>query len=206
MNIIDLERLRHATVFRSPFNFMIATELLDPALTGMLRTDFPRIEQAGLFPVSELSYGPTFTTLLDELLGPEVEEVIEQSLDIKLTGCARLVTVRGWCRERDGRIHNDSRSKVASALLYLNPGWLPSGGKLRFLRTPLDLDDLVAEVPPELGTFVAFRRAENSWHGHTPYAGPRRYVMINWVDDPAVAERELARHRLSACLKRAATW
>jgi SM-20-related protein len=206
MGLVDLERLRQATVFHEPFPFMIATNLLDRKGLGALRSDFPKIDRPGLFPVSELSYGPAFTALLDELLGTEVEEVIEAALGMKLAGCARMVTVRSWCRERDGRIHNDSKSKVASALLYLNPIWHAKGGKLRFLRNPSDISDVVAEVPPEVGSFVAFRRAENSWHGHTPYTGPRRYIMVNWVDNPAVAERELTRHRLTARLKRAASW
>ncbi len=206
MQLIDLERLRQATVFRAPFNFMIATDLIDTRHLGSLRADFPEIDQPGLFPISELRYGATFAVLLDELLDQEVQKIIEAALDVSLAGCAHMTTVRSWCRTRDGRIHNDSRSKVASALLYLNPGWQAEGGRLRFLRNPIDIDDVVAEVPPAAGTFVAFRRAENSWHGHTPYAGPRRYVMINWINDPAVAERERTRHRLTARVKRAAAW
>lgn len=205
MQIIDLQRLRQATVFREPFNFMIATELLGSRHLSELRADFPRIDQPGLFPISELNYGPTFSALLDELLGLEIQEIIESALGMRLSGCTRIATVRSWCRERDGRIHNDSRSKVASALLYLNPGWLAEGGRLRFVRNSFDIDDVIAEVPPDAGSFVAFRRTENSWHGHTPYAGPRRYIMINWMSDPAVAEREMSRHRLTARIKRVAS-
>jgi hypothetical protein len=65
---------------------------------------------------------------------------------------------------------------------------------------------VVAEVPPEAGTLVAFRRCDNSWHGHKPYAGERRYIMVNWMVRPQAAARELARHRLTARTKSLASW
>jgi hypothetical protein len=70
------------------------------------------------------------------------------------------------------------------------------------LRGRNDLEDYFAEVPPLDGTLVAFRRSGNSWHGHRPYEGERRYVMFNWMTRPSAALREVARHRLSAFAKR----
>lgn len=206
MHYVNDERLRHAAVFHDPFPFLIAEGLLVEGAIPALRHDFPAIGEPGLFPLSELSYGQAFAELIAELLGPEFEAVLEEALGLSLAGRARAVTVRGWCRARDGVIHNDSRSKLASALLYLNDVWHGEGGQLRLLRGPTDIDDVIAEVPPVAGTFVAFRRTENSWHGHRPYSGPRRYVMINWMVDGASAGRELARHRLSARVKRWLPW
>jgi SM-20-related protein len=57
-------------------------------------------------------------------------------------------------------------------------------------------------VPPDWGTLLAFRRADNSYHGHTPFEGERRSIQINWVVSRDVVDRELARHRMSARLKR----
>jgi len=57
-------------------------------------------------------------------------------------------------------------------------------------------------VPPEAGTLVAFRRSDCSFHGHEPFAGVRRYVMINWMASTFAARRELLKHRLSATAKR----
>ena len=76
---------------------------------------------------------------------------------------------------------------------------------MRFLRDPLDMDSVVAEVPPTAGTLVAFRRSDNSWHGHRPYTGARRYV-ISWMAQPAAARREIARHRMSARFKAISGW
>jgi predicted 2-oxoglutarate/Fe(II)-dependent dioxygenase YbiX len=73
------------------------------------------------------------------------------------------------------------------------------------LRSPDSLDDVVAEVPPQAGTLLAFRVTDNSWHGHLPVTGPRRVVQLNWVESAAVVRRERARHGLSARVKRLAS-
>jgi SM-20-related protein len=101
----------------------------------------------------------------------------------------------------DGRIHTGSQTKLVTALIYLNTGWAAPGGRLRLLRGPDDINDMIAEVPPHAGTLPAFRRAANSWHGHMPYEGVRRAIMLNWMVDAATARRELRRHALSASFK-----
>jgi hypothetical protein len=61
---------------------------------------------------------------------------------------------------------------------------------------------MIAEVPPDSGTLVAFRRSDCSFHGHEPFVGVPRYVMINWMASTFAARRELLRHRISAVAKR----
>ena len=45
------------------------------------------------------------------------------------------------------------------------------------------------EVPPTEGTLLAFRRSNNSWHGHKPFSGLRRVIQFNWVTSEAVVRR-----------------
>lgn len=206
MRFVDLERLRHGTVFREPFPAVIVSDLLHRDDLKAVRRDFPASTQPGLCPLSELTYGPAFARLVDELAGTEVEEILSTALGIDLSPYPKMVSVRNRCRARDGQIHNDSANKVATAMLYLNDEWPAEGGQLRLLRGPSDLDDKVAEIAPVTGSFVAFRRTENSWHGHRPYEGPRRYVMINWMADDAIAHREVSRHRMAAKAKRLLSW
>jgi SM-20-related protein len=73
---------------------------------------------------------------------------------------------------------------------------------LRLLRNGTNLEDYAVEVPPMAGTLIVFRRADNSWHGHKPYEGPRRAIQFNWVTSQEVVEREQARHRFSTRLKK----
>jgi hypothetical protein len=81
-------------------------------------------------------------------------------------------------------------------------GLAGDGGRLRILRSKVDLDDYAAEVPPAAGTLLAFRRGEKSWHGHATYVGARRVIQLNWLTDMAFVRREQRRHRLSAWTKK----
>ena len=108
MNVLNVDALRHATVFRRPFSFLIAPGAVSAGVIRPVRDDFPVIEKPGLFPLSDLNDGPFFGALIDDLLGPEFTEALGGALEIDLAGRTPLLTVRGHCRERDGRIHNDS--------------------------------------------------------------------------------------------------
>ena len=128
--------------------------------------------------------------------GPEFQSAIERKFEVDLAGRPTMYTVRGYVREKDGAIHTNSKTKIITVLLYMNERWQEDGGRLRLLRGPDNLDDYVAEVPPYGGTLLAFRRADNSWHGHKPISGPRRAIQLNWVTSQAVVDAEQNRHRL----------
>ena len=166
--------------------------------------DFPQIARPGLFPLSALNYGEAFDRLIDDVRSPTMQSLLEQRFDIDLENAPLMITVRGHCQARDGRIHNDSRDKLVTALIYLNSAdWVANGGRLRLLRDRNDLDSTIAEVAPVGGNFVAFRRTDNSWHGHASFEGPRRYVMFNWLRSRAALGVNLGRHRISSAFKSA---
>ncbi len=200
--MLDLDAVARAPVASEPFDFLIATGTLAADLRPQLERDFPAIGRPGSFPVDGLRYGPTFRTLLAELRGPALAAVLSAKLGVDLAAHPTMVTVRGRCHaRRDGHVHTDSTWKLVSLLLYLNADWQGEGGRLRLLRSP-DLDDVAAEVPPSWGALVAFRRSDRSFHGHEPFEGERRVVQVNWVTSQATIDRELARHRRTAWLKR----
>ena len=202
LRYLDLLALARATRVDQPFPHAIVPGFLLPTGRAAMAADFPEIHEAGSFPVADLKFGPRFREFLGELEGPRFRAEIERAFEIDLTGRPTMVTVRGHARPRDGRIHNDSRTKLITVLVYMNEAWEADGGRLRLLRSPDSLDDVVAEVPPQAGTLLAFRVTDNSWHGHLPVTGPRRVVQLNWVESAAVVRRERARHGLSARVKR----
>jgi SM-20-related protein len=51
------------------------------------------------------------------------------------------------CGTRDGNIHTDAANKIITVLIYMNPTWEQSGGRLRLLRSPDDIEDVLVEVP-----------------------------------------------------------
>jgi len=202
MALLDLEAFRRAPVARDPFMFTVVPGFVQPAEAAAIRGDFPAIAYPGLLPVEATTFGPVFGALIEELQSEKVARAFSQAFDIDLVGRSTMITVRGRCQERDGRIHTDSTTKVVTALLYFNDAWEAEGGRLRLLRRADDLNDMIAEAPPNCGTLVAFRRSDCSFHGHEPFVGVRRYVMINWMASTFAARRELLRHRISAGVKR----
>jgi hypothetical protein len=200
--VINLARLAAAPVETAPFAHFSVSEVLAPEALASVAQDFPRIDKPGLFPLSDLDAGPAFDALARDLRRPEFTALMARKLGVELADKPMLITVRGRCAPRDGRAHTDSEDKIATGLLYLNEaGWDQAGGRLRLLRSG-DVDDVITEIPPLGGTLVAFRRTDNSWHGHQPYEGRRRYLMFNWVRSEAVLAKNLARHKLSSAIKR----
>lgn len=201
--MIDFEAILKAPVASEPFPYFAVPKVLsDNALVSVDR-DFPAISKPGIFPLSELFYGDAFAQLIAQIESAELEAIMEEKYSVKLSDRPLMITVRGHCRARDGRIHNDSKDKLVTCLLYLNSaGWNEQGGRLRFLRDARDLDSTIAEVAPEGGNFVSFKRTENSWHGHAPYEGPRRYIMFNWLTSDTTLAKNIGRHKISAAFKR----
>lgn len=203
MAYMNLDVLKNAERVTDPFDFVVAPGFLNPEYADEIYRDFPAIDRGGSFPVSELDYGPAFARLLDEVQGPEFWAVMSEIYGIDLFKYPQMITVRGRCVKKDGRIHPDTETKIVTCLIYLNkPGWQSPDGRLRMLRSATDLEDYVAEAPPEFGTLLTFRRADNSYHGHTPFEGERRSIQINWVVSQEVVDKELSRHRMSARLKK----
>lgn len=200
--LLDLHAFRRAAVTREPFTFTVVPDFVGPVNAEAIRNDFPAIPYPGLLPVEATRFGPRFADLIQELQSEPVARAFSEKFDIDLVGRATMITVRGRCQAKDGRIHTDSAAKLVTALLYFNQGWEVQGGRLRLLRRHDDLNDIIAEVPPDAGTLVAFRRSDRSYHGHETFVGIRRYVMINWMASTLAAKRELLRHRISASTKR----
>ena len=132
--------------------------------------------------------------------------MIAEKFQINLDHRPTIVTVRGQAQAKDGRIHTDTKTKIITVLIYMNPSWENDGGRLRLVNRPDDIHDYIAEVPPIEGTLLAFKVTPHSWHGHLPFVGERRVIQLNWVIDQGVVEREIARHKFSAKLKKLKSW
>ncbi len=204
MSLLDLARFAGKPLAHEPYEHVVVPGFVHADALAAIRASYPAIDQPGSFPVNGLGYGEGFAELLAELEGPALRAAVEAKFAIDLAGRPTIVTVRGQCGERDGNIHTDSKSKLITMLIYLNEPWEPSGGRLRLLRSPTDIEDYAVEVPPEGGLMLAFRRGARSFHGHKRFIGPRRVVQLNWVANRGHVFWDLARHRLSAWLKRAA--
>ena len=200
--MLNLQALRDAPSNQEPFPHGIAPGMLSKEDIAAVIRDYPDIDIGGLFLPEYASYGPAFAQLLADLHSLELRDIIAEKLGMDLSGRPPMVTLRCNCQGKDGRIHVDSKFKLASVLLYLNEDWSDEGGKLRLLRSGNNIDDYFAELPPEAGVAVYFRVQPNAWHGHKPFIGPRKYLMINYCASEESRARELARHRFSGKVKK----
>ncbi len=200
--ILDIAALQATPLCTEPYDYLIVPNFISASALEAIDKDYPQIAKRGSFPLHLLSYGPAFKELLAALQGDAFRRAVEQKFSLDLTDKPTMFTVRGHCGTKDGYIHTDSQSKIITVLLYMNQQWQEKeGGRLRVLRSK-NIDDVAAEVPPASGTLLLFRRADNSFHGHKPYIGPRKVIQMNWVADQQFADRNIFRHTLSTFFKK----
>jgi len=201
-SFFQFEALDATPLVREPFEYVIVPNFIGPAALARLNGDYPKVAQRGSFPVNVVPYGPAFQNLLDKLEGDHFRTAFERKFGIDLAGRPTVTTVRGMCGTGDGQIHTDSKTKIITVLLYPNDQWAPEGGRLRLLRSGTDLNDYVAEVSPIGGTLLAFRRSNNSWHGHEAFVGERKVIQFNWLTTAGDQRIAMLRHHASAAFKR----
>lgn len=199
--LLNFDAIASTPVTHVPFKFFATPSVLSAVDLASVRADFPEIRRPGIFPLSELTYGPAFAQLVEDIRSSRLEDIMAEKYRVILCDKPLMITVRGRAQRKDGRIHTDSHTKFVTCLLYLNDIWDESGGRLRLLREPDDLNDYLIEIPPSGGALASFRRSDNSWHGHEPFEGERRYIMFNWMTSRAALEHDLGRHRFSAKVK-----
>ena len=182
MSLIDLNAFDAAPLQRDPFDFLVVPGFLSPQALQAVNRDFPALAGPSNYAIEDVTnYGPAFGQLLEELNAPEVAQHFAAKFSVTLDGAPLAVSVRKYCENSDGNIHADHWSKIITTLIYFNEDWPHEGGRLRMLRSKDDIEDYTAEVAPEGGTLLAFRRTDHSYHGHKPFVGERRIMQFSWV-------------------------
>jgi SM-20-related protein len=205
--MLDYAALAAAPVNDTPYRHIMVRDFLPADTLAKLHRELPRSKLGGSFPPEALKLGPIARTLMAEMEGPTLRAEIARKLDIDLGDAPSMLTMRLYCRERDGQIHTDSAAKRVTILLYLNEekdAFAHREGCLRLLRSPTDLEDYAVEVPPTRGTLLVFPNGPTTWHGHRTYVGPRFSLQLNYMTNDSKARSELFRHKVSAIVKRLA--
>jgi len=203
--IADFAALEAAPVNTVPFRHILVPDFVPPSRLARVHAGLPRSQKGGSFPHEALRLGPEARALMTEMEGPALKAIIGRKLEMALDDAPTMLTMRLYCRQKDGQIHTDSDAKRVTILLYLNPeseAFSQQEGCLRLLRGPDDLEDYAVEVPPTRGTLLVFPNGPTTWHGHRPYVGARHSVQLNYMENDSRARSELRRHRLSALVKR----
>jgi len=181
MKFVDLDAFDAAPLQTDPCEFVVVPRFIRPEMLESINRDFPQIEAPGNFAPADLRYGPAIDTLISELHSDELKAHFERKFDIDLSPYPLDMTFRKYSEASDGNVHNDSKSKILTSLIYFNPKWEHPGGRLRMVRNPDDIQDYAVEVHPVEGTLIAFRRSETSYHGFESMEGERRSLQMYWV-------------------------
>ncbi|MEO7410014.1 MAG: 2OG-Fe(II) oxygenase [Sphingomicrobium sp.] len=199
---LDLARIGSAITRWSPYPYFVVVGALFADAGIEAANAFPRVGRLGAVAVEQTSYGPPFEQLLQELRGERFRNILAEKLDIDLEGKSTVITVRGKTRVTDGNIHTDKPSKLVTVLLYFNEPHQASVSGLRILNGPRSIDDFVEEIPPLLGTMVAFKVTPNGWHGHRPFVGERHSLQLNYLSGVRTTGKHQFARRLVGHLRR----
>ncbi len=200
--MLDYTEIRNAPVRNEPYPFFVAPMAFDNAEGAKAAADFPPVDRAGSIDVEATSYGPAFGKLLDELRSDEFRRLIAEKFNVELDDKDVIINVRGKMRLTDGNIHTDTPSKLVTVLLYFNEPGTVDETALRILKNGRDLDDYVAEIPPHLGTLMAFKVTPDGWHGHKALECDRRSLQLNYLSGIKTVGKHQLAHRLVGRMKR----
>lgn len=201
--MLNFDAMRAARTRTEPFTYIVAEGTLSRDEAAEVREDYPDIQKTGYLPLTKLDSHGRFAELIEDLKSPELADVLSEKLNLELRDKPRMITVRRLSKEGDGRIHNDSVSKICTMLVYLNDDWDPAeGGAIRALNGDQSMDDYAEEVAPLAGNVFAFARSDTSWHGHPPYGGERYVIQTTFLTSQEELDRKENRGGLQYFLKK----
>ena len=117
MNALDLNAIETAKPIFDPFEHVIVPEVISKTRLSSVIGEFPEVNKSGSFPVSGVKCGPNFEILMKELNSETFAEKIGSKLGIDLSNKPKMITVRGYCRSSDGKIHTDTKGKIVTDLI-----------------------------------------------------------------------------------------
>ena len=202
LTLLEPQAIRGANLSREPYDYFLGSDFLKADAIEDLKRDFPSIGKPGYLTVDEVDLKGRFKMLIEELESEELTEELSKKFGKNLHPFPRLTTIMKRSQTKYGAIHTDGPSKVMTLLVYMNDEWqADASGRLRVLYNDKAFEPYAAEVPPTMGTVFAFLRADNSWHGHMPFAGERKVVQVAWVKDADELARKKKRNRVAQVLK-----
>lgn len=181
MPVFDFDAFDKAPLLHDPCDFIVVPHFVRSELLADINRDYPDIKTPGNFPPEEVRYGPRFAEVIEDLHDPLLKRKFSEKFGVDLSANPLQMTIRKYSEASDGNVHNDSKLKVVTALIYFNEEWHHAGGRLRLVRDPRNIDDYAAEVAPEGGTLLVFRRSETSYHGFKPCEAERRSLQMYFV-------------------------
>ncbi|RZG87551.1 2OG-Fe(II) oxygenase [Acinetobacter sp. WCHAc060033] len=201
-SVIKLDALKNSVVSNTPYPYFIVENSIVESEVQAVVADFPKLTQGGSYNLEDVEIKPNFDRLLKSVDTPEFRQILTDKFGVNVMEHPMMITLRGFSRQKDGRIHSDSKSKLLTILIYLNESWDAETGRLRILNDNQDINNYVAEINAGPGSLVAFKVTDNGWHGYIPYEGQRQSIQINFLTSEKANAKHKFFHGLSAKVKK----
>ena len=201
-SVLKLDALKNAVVSNTPYPYFIVENSIVESEVQAVVADFPKLTQGGSYNLEDVEIKPNFDRLLKSVDTPEFRQILTDKFGVNVMEHPMMITLRGFSRQKDGRIHSDSKSKLLTILIYLNESWDAETGRLRILNNKDDINNYVAEINAGPGSLVAFKVTDNGWHGYIPYEGQRQSIQINFLTSEKANAKHKFFHGLSAKMKK----
>ncbi len=199
--VINYSAIANAGVHQKPYPFLGLSHVFNESFHSKLISDFPKIESGGSFSLDNIEVSGAIAQLVEEIKSDQFRDAMAKKFDVDLSDKPLIITGRGYSRQRDGKVHTDSKTKLITILLYMNDGWESAAGRLRILNSD-NLEDYDYEFSSSVGQMIAFKVTDNCWHGYQPYEGQRQSLQINYLVEEKYTNHHIYRHKLSAFFKK----
>jgi len=184
--MLDLGALREARLGDPPHRWGYLRQALGAEAARALRETFPGsgywslrrhdgekamdlrlrclVALGGAEPAGADSLPPAWRAFTEELLSDGYRDAFAEALGISLDD--HLLEVSAWRWPPDAFLdpHVDLERKLASQVFYFNDGWDPDWGGCLDILGSEDPEDVVARLPPALGSASIVVRSDSSWH------------------------------------------
>ena len=186
MTLLDLEALRQVRLGDPPHRWGYLQEALTAEAAHALRETFPSsgywslrkhdgekamdfrlrclVPLGGSEAADTGSLPPAWRAFSNELLSEDYREAFADALGTSLDDHLLEVSVWRWPPEAFLDPHVDLPRKLASQVFYFNEDWDPEWGGCLDILGSGDPEDVVAQLPPALGSASIVVRSDSSWH------------------------------------------
>ena len=108
MDKLDYAALAATPVATDPFAHVVVPQFVPAPFLSQVVQGLPALSKGGSFPTEGLRLGDAARSLVAELEGASFRDAVGDKFGLSLDNAPTMVTLRGWSREKDGRIHCDS--------------------------------------------------------------------------------------------------
>ena len=206
MTALDLDALSRVRLGDPPHRWGYLESALAPAAAAELRATFPTtgfwrlrhhdgekdmsfrlrcvVPLGGDRAIEPESLSPAWLALVDELTSDAYRDALADALGQPLDAHPLELSAWRWGPAAHLGPHVDLPRKLASQVFYFNEDWDPAwGGCLHILGSD-DPGNLIAELPPTLGSASILVRSDSSWHSvpqvETEAAEERLSLIATW--------------------------